>query len=161
MGNCATLDQLFQNLQDGGAYPVTIVSNQPDGIVGFGGTFPGSTGLTMRKKGPGQLSGDTRGYLLSDRTFDTPPQDGFVGPPQGFSIFGPDPLSASVQRDGTSQYTLLLHFTGGINRTYEISAQCVGEAIVGVANAIGNNEHVNSATYTVTVGSFVPDPVIH
>jgi hypothetical protein len=163
--SCAGLDQVFQSPQSGGGYPVTVVSNQPDGIVGFGGSsgsFAGpANGIQGRVSGPNQLSGSTSGYLFSDRTTYTPSQGGFGGTYQPFSINGPVPFSFTLTWTGSGQYTIGLNFGTGINRQFSFSGQCIGEALVGYTRAIGNNEWTDDATYTVTIGTFAPDPIIH
>ncbi|MEZ0112988.1 hypothetical protein ABH920_007013 [Catenulispora sp. EB89] len=162
--SCSGLDQVFQSPQTGGSYPVTVVSNQPDGIVGFGGTpygYGGSDGVPGRFSG-GQLSGSTGGYLFSDRsTFIPSGGGGFGGSYQPFSVSSLVPLTYTLTRNGAGQYTIGLNFGTGINRQFSFSAQCIGESLVGYTNAIGNNEWTDNATYVVTIGNFVPDPVIH
>lgn len=158
MGTCADLDQLFTSLQGNGSYRLTIVSNQPDGIVGFSGRFPGNFSLNARRSGPGALSASSSNYLFSDRTFNTPSNGPFVGPAQGFSIYVHESVTVSVQHTGAGQYLVTLNFTGAINRRFEIPCQCIGEAIVGYTNAIGDNEYADHATYVVTIGRFTADP---
>lgn len=158
MGTCADLDQLFRSLRSNGTYRLTVTSNQPDGIVGFCGHFPGNFSVNARQSGPGELTATTTNYLFSDRTFDAPSNGPFVGPAQGFSIYAPEPVTVTVRQPADGQYLVVLHFTGGINRRFEIPGQCVGEAIVGYTSAIGNNEHAHRATYVVTVGRFTADP---
>ncbi len=158
MGTSADLEQLFTSLQGHGTYRLTVVSNQPDGIVGFCGRFPTNFSLNARLSGPAELTASSDNYLFSDRTFNTPSDGPFAGPAQGFSIYVHEPVTVSVRSTGAGQYLVTLNFTGGINRRFEIPCQCVGEAIVGYTNAIGNNEYVDHATYVVTVGTFAADP---
>ena len=163
--SCAGLDQLFQSPQTNGTYAVTIVSNQPDGLVGFAGStnsaYVPSGGVPGRFSGT-QLSGSTNNYLFSDRaTFTAPQGGGFGGVYQPFSINSPAPLSYTLTRAAAGQYTIGLNFGSGINRQFSFTGQCIGEALVGYTRAIGNNEWTDDATYTVTIGGFVPDPIIH
>ncbi|NUR59862.1 MAG: hypothetical protein HOV87_14505 [Catenulispora sp.] len=162
--SCAGLDQVFQSPQTNGHYPVTIVSNQPDGIVGFAGSEgagnpPG--GMWSRFSGT-QLSGSTSNDLFSDRThFTRDPGGGFGGTYQPFTINAPASLSYTLSRAGAGQYTVGLTFGADINRQFTFTAQCIGEALVGYTNAIGNNEFTDNATYAITIGNFVADPIIH
>lgn len=162
--SCAGLDQVFQSPQTNGRYPVTIVSNQPDGIAGFAGTqyaWSPTGGVDARFSG-NQLSGSTSNYLFSDRsTFIPPTGGGFGGSYQPFSINAPVPLSFTLSRAGAGQYTIQLTFGTGINRQFTFGAQCIGEALVGYTYAIGNNEWTDNATYAITIGNFVEDVPIH
>lgn len=158
MGTCTDLNQLFTTLRGNGTYRMTVVSNQPDGIVGFCGHFPTNFSLNARRSGPGELTASSNNYLFSDRTFNTPSSGPFVGPAQGFSLYAHESVTVSVRQTGAGEYLATLNFTGGINRRFEIPCRCVGEAIVGCTNAIGNNEHAHHATYVITVGGFTADP---
>jgi hypothetical protein len=150
--DCNALDQLFQTLRTNGTYKVTIVSNQPDGIVGYGVTGGRWTGQSV-------LSGSTDRYLFSDRTVTLPSSDPiFVGPENPFAVTAPESIDVTVASQGNGQYFVQLNFTGGINRQFAIAGQCTSGAIVGTAPAIGNNEHVDDAVYVVTVGGFTEDP---
>jgi hypothetical protein len=161
--SCADLDQTFQSPQTNGMYPVTIVSNQPDGIAGFtGSVYPSTVGGAPGQFSGTQLSGATSDYLFSDRTtFTPPPGGGFGGTYQPFSINAPASLSYTLARTGPGQYTVGLNFGADINRQFSFSAQCIGESLVGYTRAIGNNEWTDDATYTITIGNFVPTVPIH
>jgi len=158
MGTCADLERLFTSLRGDGTYRLTVVSNQPDGIAGFCGRFPGNFTLNARLSGPGELTASSDHCLFSDRTFATPSDGPFTGPAQGFSIYAREPVTVSVRSAGAGQYVVILNFTGAINRRFEFPCQCVGEAIVGYSNAIGATEYADHATYVVTVGPFTADP---
>ena len=163
--SCADLDQVFQTPQTNGTYPVTVVSNQPDGIVGYGGeqySYSYPSGGVSGQFANGQLTGSTSNYLFSDRsTFIPPTGGGFGGASQPFSINAPVPLSYTLARTGAGQYTVGLNFGSGINRQFSFAAQCIGESLVGYTRAIGNNEYTDDATYTITIGTFVPTTIIH
>jgi hypothetical protein len=148
MGTCADLERLFTSLRGDGTYRLTVVSNQPDGIAGFCGRFPGNFTLNARLSGPGELTASSDHYLFSDRTFAVPS----AGSPQEF-----EPVTVSVRSTERGQYLVILNFTGAIDRRFEIPCQCVGEAIVGHGNAIGAHEYTEQATYVVTVGPFTAD----
>lgn len=161
---CAGLDQVFQSPRSDGSYPVTIVSNQPDGIAGFAGSqnaFASSGGVPGRFSG-GQLSGSTSNYLFSDRStfISSPGGGGFSEAFQPFSINAPVPLSYTLNKTGPGQYTVGLTFGTDINRQFSFATQCIGESLVGYTHAIGNHEWTDYATYTISVGDFVPDPII-
>jgi len=162
--SCAGLDQTFQNPQTNGSYPVTIVSNQPDGITGFAGaeTIYGATssGIPGRFTGT-QLTGSTGNYLFSDRSTYIPSPGGGFGTYQPFSINGPATLTYTLTKNSPGHYTIALNFGANIYRQFTFPAQCIGESLVGYTSAIGNNERTDDATYTITVGNFAADPIIH
>jgi hypothetical protein len=144
MSDCGSLDQLLQAPRTGGGYPVHVLSNQPDGIVGYGGALRwNGSAFQGTMQGPtGTNSPGPQGYLFSDRLLNgpVPPQPPFQGPPQGFALRGAEPIAASVQRLGGGSYRVHLQFTGPVNRTFDFTGQCVGSAVVGTAPAIGSAE---------------------
>jgi len=150
--DCNQLNGRFQEQRVPGVYEVTIVSNQLDGIVGFGGQFGGV--LQLRKVAEGRLQGGTGSYLFSDRTF-------ALGPfaLQPFSAKNEDLVSMNVtiQSEGNGQYLVELDIFGG-GRHFVINGQCIEGAIVGSGPAIGASEPVETAIYTITVGRFIEDP---
>lgn len=152
--DCAALDLIFENLNANGTYSVTVVSNQPDGIAGFGA-------LLMRSDAaePQTLKGAAERYLFSDRAVPSASQDPSISrPDQPFGLAGGEPVTASITRQTPGRYRLQIKFTGAINRAFDFEGQCMGAAIVGTAPAIGNSEGVDTAVYVVTTGRFTPLP---
>lgn len=159
--DCNLLTNIFDNLERQRRYHVTIVSNQRNGVVGYG-KVEMTKEVEMSLVGRGQ-------YLRSDRISLIPIGPPESGPPPGGGFqpryeqpFSTRPevaetMSLIIRPSGDNRYKVDGDFE---NRPFSFEGQCIQGAIIGSAPAVGVTEPNETAIYTITVDDS-PPPIIH
>lgn len=141
----ASIDAVFhQVMSEGGNAVIIVVSNQPDGLVTY-------TTATLYRISGSALQGNGS-MLFSDRLLDYPdPSGGPVLLQNRFNRQAAQDLQITLTSPSNGAYALELNIPSPFNRDFHSPLTVYGDVAYGSTNAIGNTEHVASATYLVSL----------
>ena len=141
----ASIDYVFhQVISAGGAGDMTIVSNQPDGLVTY-------TSGSLYKISDSALQGNAS-MLFSDRLLDYPdPGGGPVLLQNRFSGQASQALQITLTSPSSGTYELELNIPSPFNRDFHSPLTVYGDLAYGSTSAIGNTEDVDYATYLISL----------
>ncbi len=141
----ASIDAVFHKvMSEGGNAAMIVVSNQPDGLVTY-------TAANLYRISDSAIQGNGS-MLFSDRLLDYPdPGGGPVQLENRFNHLASQGLQITLTSPGNGAYELELNLPSPFNRDFHSPLTVYGDSAYGSTSAIGNTEHVDSATYLITL----------